>query len=169
VIRVSPGNGEKRETNDYADYTQCNEELSERVNFCSNCGLDLRKNPSVEVNRRQVNPEVGPGTYLVTGGWITILAGVIAAIWLFSKANSGYGRVDDGLVITGFVVIISAIIYAWLYFGLHKAILKITRIEQALGIAKYQEPGTGVVNTLKENASPIDGDVTEEVVNDHEK
>lgn len=149
--------------------TKCNEELSEGVNFCSNCGLDLRKDPPVEVNRREVNPEVGPGTYLVTGGWLIIAAGVIAAIWLFSKANTGYRRADDGLLITGFVVLISAIIYAWLYFGLHKAILKITRIEQALGIAKYQEPGTGVVNTVTENAPPIEGNETEEVVDDPEK
>lgn len=148
---------------------RCNEELSDGVNYCSKCGLDLWKDPPVEVNRHQVNPEVGSGTYLLTGAWLTIAAGVIAAIWLFSKANSGYRRANDGLVMTGIVVLISAIVYAWLYFGLNKAILKLTRIEQALGIAKYQAPAPSVVNTVKENASSNDGNETEEVVDDPEK
>ena len=148
--------------------SKCNKELSEGVNFCSKCGLDVRKDKPNEANRQAVSPEVGYGSYLAIGGWLTIIAGAIVAIMLFSKANSGYRRADDGIVMTGFVVLISAIIYAWLYFGLHKAILKITRIEQALGIAKYQEPGTGVVNMEKENASPIDGNVNKGVVEDHE-
>lgn len=101
-------------------------------------------------------------------GWITIIAGAIAALILFSKSNSGYRGIDDGIILMGFAVIISAVIYAWLYFGLNKAILKITRIEQALGIAKYQEVGTNGVDTVNENTSKIDENAKKDVGNEPE-
>jgi hypothetical protein len=40
--------------------------------------------------------------------------------------------------VTGVGVFVSTLIYALLYFGLHKALLKIKRIEEALGIASYE-------------------------------
>ncbi|MCK5058192.1 MAG: zinc ribbon domain-containing protein [Candidatus Aminicenantes bacterium] len=150
--------------------SKCYEELSEGANFCSTCGLDVRKDKPIELKRTdkrlKVNSEVEYGGYLAVGGWLMIIAGAIVALILLSKANSGFGFIDNKIILIGGVVVISAVTYAWLYFGLHKAILKITRIEQVLGIAEYQEFGTKGVDTMKENASKIDGNVKKGIVND---
>ena len=112
----------------------CKAELDERANFCYSCGFDLKKEKPGEMKRQKVDPKVAYGGYLAVGGWLTIIAGAIIAIIIFSKANSGFGRANNEIIWTGIVVLVSTVIYAWLYFGLHKAILKISRIEQALGI-----------------------------------
>jgi len=115
--------------------SNCNEELPERANFCFNCGFgmgsDMKKEESVELNRREVALIDDYGGYLSVGGWINIITGAILAILLFNKASEGY-RVDGVLIMLGFAGFISGLIFAWLYFGLHKVILKISRIEKTL-------------------------------------
>ncbi|MCX6580184.1 MAG: zinc ribbon domain-containing protein [Candidatus Aminicenantes bacterium] len=115
--------------------SNCNEELPERANFCFNCGFGIgsgmKKEEPVELNRREVALIDDYGGYLSVGGWINIISGAILAILLFNKASEGY-RVDGVLIMLGFAGFISGLIFAWLYFGLHKVILKISRIEKTL-------------------------------------
>ncbi|HLP45451.1 MAG TPA: hypothetical protein VK469_05875 [Candidatus Kapabacteria bacterium] len=40
------------------------------------------------------------------------------------------------MILLGFAGFISGLIFAWLYFGLHKVILKISRIEKTLEAIK---------------------------------
>ena len=114
----------------------CKAELSEGASFCHSCGFDLKKEKPVEMKRQNVDPKVAYGGYLVVGGWLIIIAGAIVAIIIFSQANFGHRGFGSGIFWMGVGVFISTVIYAWLYFGLHKALLKILRIEQALGIDK---------------------------------
>ncbi|NIM13258.1 MAG: hypothetical protein GTO45_14190 [Candidatus Aminicenantes bacterium] len=114
----------------------CKAELSEGASFCYSCGFDLKKEKPAEMQRQKVDSKVEYGGYLAVGGWLTIIAGVIITIIICSQANTGFRGFDSRIFLTGVGVFISMIIYAWLYFGLHKAILKISRIEQALGIDK---------------------------------
>lgn len=131
--------------------SHCNEELPEGANFCFNCGFDMdfamKKEESVEMNRQEVALIDDYGGYLSVGGWINIIAGAILAIILFNKASEGY-KVDGVMILLGFAGFISGLIFAWLYFGLHKVILKISRIEKTLETMKKDEvvktkPGKG--------------------------
>ena len=147
--------------------SNCGNNLAEGVNFCSNCGLNVNNGKPAEKKQIKISPEVVYGHYLPIGGWISIIAGVIVAIYTFSKANTGYNRLDSGVVITGLVIFISSVIYALLYFGLHKAILKINRIEEALGIANYQDTqGPNRVDDIKKSSSESAGNVRKKDVND---
>ena len=112
----------------------CSAELSEGVNFCFECGFDLKKEKPAQKKMQEVNPIVAYGGYLAVGGWLTIITGAIIAGIIFKQADSGYGGLNLGIFLTGLAIFISTITYSWLYFGLHKAVLKISRIEQALGI-----------------------------------
>jgi hypothetical protein len=117
--------------------TYCNEELPERANYCFSCGFDL--NPGCEKketfkqnqDRQEVNLTEDYGGYLSVGGWLNIIAGVILALIFFNKASEG-SSLNNGMILLGFAGFISGLIVAWLYFGLHKVILKISRIEKTL-------------------------------------
>lgn len=113
---------------------QCKAEFTGKANFCYSCGFDLKKGKPAKMRKQKVSPKVPYGGYLAIGGWLTIIAGVIITVIIFSKVDSRFGGTTDGIILTCLAVLISTVIYAWLYFGLHKAILKISRIEQALGI-----------------------------------
>lgn len=113
----------------------CKEELPEGANFCFNCGFDLNKKEPGEINRQNINPKVEYGGYLAVGGWLTIIVGAIIAIYISRNANTGFERMDNAIIMTSLAIFVPTVIYSWLYFGLHKIILKIARIEQALGIA----------------------------------
>ncbi|HLP45449.1 MAG TPA: zinc ribbon domain-containing protein [Candidatus Kapabacteria bacterium] len=113
--------------------SHCNEELLERAKFCFNCGFE-NKEPG-EISRKEVELIEDYGGYLSVGGWINIIAGAILALILFSKASGGY-QVDSMMLLLGFGSFISGLIFAWLYFGLHKVILKISRIEKTLEAIK---------------------------------
>lgn len=111
----------------------CKTDLIDGANFCSECGFDLNKKPG-ETNQQEaaVKPKVLYSGYLPVGGWINIIAGVILAVILFSKESSL--NAEGNLAFLGVVSLASGILIAWLYFGLHKVILKVSRVEQALGI-----------------------------------
>jgi len=111
--------------------SNCNEELPERANFCFNCGFGIGSGMKKEEPVGEVALIDDYGGYLSVGGWINIITGAILAILLFNKASEGY-RVDGVLILLGFAGFISGLIFAWLYFGLHKVILKISRIEKTL-------------------------------------
>ncbi|HLP61606.1 MAG TPA: zinc ribbon domain-containing protein [Candidatus Deferrimicrobium sp.] len=125
--------------------SNCNEELPKKANFCFNCGSDMKKEEPIELNRSEVALIDDYGGYLSVGGWINIIAGAILAILLFNKASEGY-TVDSILIMLGFVSFISGLIFAWLYFGLHKVILKISRIEKTLEAIKED----AVIKTVPE-------------------
>ena len=112
----------------------CKAELVKGANFCYICGFDLKKEKPAEMKRQKVSPKVPYRGYLAVGGWLIILGGVIIALTIFYKVDSGFGMSNNVGILTGLVVLIPTIIYAWLYFGLNNAILKISRIEQVLGI-----------------------------------
>ncbi len=112
----------------------CSTELSKEANFCFRCGFDMKKEKPSEPKKPKTSPKVTYNGYLSVGGWLFIIAGAIVAIIIIRNANSGFRELDSGILLTGLAVLFSTVIYAWLYFGLHKTILKISRIEQALGI-----------------------------------
>ena len=118
----------------------CKAKLPEGANFCFGCGFDMVKRDMVKkkakkpakMNQQEVDFKVEYGGYLSVGGWINIIAGVILAIILFDKSRSSYS--EGGMVWLGIISILSGVLVAWLYFGIHRVILKLNRIERALGI-----------------------------------
>lgn len=144
----------------------CSHQNPKSANFCCKCGLEMKKETTTKRSQHKVAPNVYYGSYLLKGGWITVIVGILGGIGIFSQAkDSLYGETDGSVVLYGFLVIFLSIVYAWLYFGLHKVILKITRIEQALGIeenvqeeTKKEEPKTNqpVSSSLKRDKNQDD-------------
>jgi uncharacterized membrane protein YvbJ len=119
--------------------SQCGKELPDENNFCSKCGANLREH--------KISPEVSYGSYLAIAGWITVISGAILSLIIISM--------NKELIWTAVVIFVSTFLYALFYFGLHKTLLKIERIEEALGISSYE----WAVNP-KEEKMPVGSDST---------
>jgi uncharacterized membrane protein YvbJ len=123
--------------------SQCGKELTEENNFCSKCGANLKK--------RQISPEVSYGAYLAAAGWFTIISGAILSLIIIA--------INKAFIWTAIGIFLSTFIYALLFFGVHKALLKIERIEEALGISSYEQ---AVQPQPKEENMPAGSDSNDE-------
>jgi hypothetical protein len=140
--------------------SECGKQLSEEDHFCSKCGQNMKKDRPLEKDKNKISPEVTYGNYLSIGGWLIIIVCGIIAIYFFTEADTYNRRFNEGMIFSGIGIFISGVIYAWLYFGLHKAIQKIERIEQVLGISKYKS-SEAMGNSVPGSFPPTDKDTAE--------
>ncbi len=108
----------------------CKKDVSGDMNYCPECGRLLKGTG--------MSPRASYGGYLPIAGWIIIAAGVIFSAMILSKMGKSFGRfggrVSNDVIMAVLAYVLGCIFIAWLFFGLHKVLLKVTRIEQAMGI-----------------------------------
>lgn len=96
------------------------------------------------VSPQEITPTVAYPNYLLIIGWIIIVLGAIFGITMMANAGTRFNRIDKNIILSALIIITSSTITATAYFGLHKILLKIERIEQRLGI----------METVKETDTP---------------
>lgn len=123
--------------------SKCGKELSSKTNFCPNCGTNQRppENNLGLVSVKEITPKVAYTNYLHIIGWIIIVLGTIFGISMMAFADTGFKSLDNNIILSALTIIAYSVIVAAIYFGLHKILLKIERIEQRLGIEDTYIPG----------------------------
>lgn len=138
---------------------KCGNKIRKGNISCSTCGINIRKNSQFVERQEEISTEIPYGGYLAVGGWLVIIVGLIIVIKIFTDTKSSFGKVYDEVILTGIFILIAVFVYSWLYFGLHKVIMKLNRIEKALGITDsnkdYEEKDKIVESSSSENEKEI--------------
>jgi hypothetical protein len=132
--------------------SRCGKILSPESKFCSNCGKEASSEESNSTPNSQHNvaKEVTYYNSLLTVGWIIIIIGAIYGFVTMARADTGYNRVDMSIFILGIMIIVSSVITSFLYFGVHKVLLKVERIEQRLGIMEMPKTTGSQISDMQE-------------------
>ena len=105
--------------------SNCGNKISRDVNFCSECGAETENYTQVKERHSKISPDVKIERFQWILGWIVIVGIVVQRYFMDVPGIQTH----------------IGLIGCWLYYVLHKVYLKLTRIEQALGISEFKEKG----------------------------